>query len=363
MRTSLLLAYAASVPLAGSLAACGSGSPPMGLAPSTGMNVAAPNFLLFPSRSTPAMLAGLMPHPIRRKSWISPNVPPAERLLFISDASGGVVDILTLPDLALNGQITGLDRPAGLCSGALGHIWVTLYGTQQVVEYSRNGTKLKTLSDDGVPYGCAFNSKTGDLAVANVVLPNQGHGNVVIYKKASGAPSAYGDPRQKYAYRFADYDPNGNLFISANELPSYNFALLELPKGGRSVHRVRITGGSIYAPGLIQWSPLHNYLAVGDVRCEHKFLTCIYRVTISGATGKIVGNTKLSDPHGGTVCYMVQGVIGARDERFVAGADYDFCHGYENYAGRWPWPAGGTGLNINSTTGLQVPLGSAISEK
>ncbi|HEY3676603.1 MAG TPA: hypothetical protein VGK84_11485, partial [Candidatus Tumulicola sp.] len=55
------------------------------------------------------------------------------------------------------------------------------------------------------PVGCAYDPKTGDLAVANIITTVDGAGNVAIYSKAKGSPKIYTDGSLQRMY-FGAYD-------------------------------------------------------------------------------------------------------------------------------------------------------------
>jgi len=50
-------------------------------------------------------------HPDHHKSWVSPDVKKARRLLFVSDDSTNDVYIFTMPAMALKGTLTGFTDP------------------------------------------------------------------------------------------------------------------------------------------------------------------------------------------------------------------------------------------------------------
>jgi hypothetical protein len=270
-----------------------------------------------------------------------------------------------MPALALKGQITGFTAPYGLCSDGQGQIWVVDADSNLLSLYSRSGTLVKTLSDSGIPYGCAVNKKTGDLAVMNNETSGSGPGDVVVYKNASGSGTSYVDTSAEFYYYFGGYDPNGNLFVSALTYSSpLTFALLELPSGAGSLNTISISGGTIYYPATVQWTSEHGYLAVGDQLCGGSTgAACVYWLTVSGSTATITGNTKLLNYDGTPTCDVLQGEIAANGQRYFAGGNYDFCNGYLTpYANRWAFPAGGEPTN-HSTYTVEAPIGSAISTK
>jgi len=70
------------------------------------------------NREFPRFTGVYTPHmkPDRRKSWVSPDVKRAPRVLFVTDYALGDVDVFTLPTLALKGVLTGFNGPQGECT-------------------------------------------------------------------------------------------------------------------------------------------------------------------------------------------------------------------------------------------------------
>ena len=315
-------------------------------------------------------------HVDHRKSWVSPEVARLPRILFVSDDSTNDVLLFSLPDLRLRGTLTGFEMPQGLCSDTSGNIWVTNFGTLTVIELSRSGTVINVLIDpDGYPVACAVDPTSGDLAVANLYNKYlSGSGEVEIYRAGGGTPTSLANPDQYYYNQVgyvtgsgsgnsdghAEVAP-GNLFVDGRTY-SGSFILSELPAGSAAFHTVTLSGGTIYFPGMVQWYSPGNYLALGDQLCGDVPASCIYHVKISGNMGKIKGHTSLLNYLGGSVCDMVQGVIGAHGLSYVAGGDYEAC-GYANSSvNRWAYPAGGTPTNFNDSA-VTEPIGAAISTK
>jgi hypothetical protein len=137
-------------------------------------------------------------HRDHHKSWLSPTLKSAAavRELWVSDFGTYDVYIYALPHMALKGTLTGFNGPQGMCSDNLGHVWITNTYSFQVLEYAHNGSLVNTLSDpNGWPVSCAWDRKTGNLAVTNIVDFSGGHsgsqvqGTVEIYPGATGTPT------------------------------------------------------------------------------------------------------------------------------------------------------------------------------
>ena len=305
-------------------------------------------------------------HPSHRKTWISPDVGGARRLLFESDAGYNEANIYAMPSLILKGQITGFDEPQGECSDKSGSVWVANTLAAQIVQLSRNGSILTTLSDPGEISGqLRGGPTTGDLAVIDVLTTGSAPGNVEIYKNASGTPTPLcpGDVR----YFFAGFDGKGDLMVSG-----INNAGFQLCYGSsKSLVRISLSGGTLILPGTVQWSSVDNYWNVFDQQCNVTFAACDYRVTVAGSAGTITGVTTPENYKGAAVCDLVQGVVAANGQRYIAGADYEpsayVCKesaGATTSVDRWANPAGGLPTNFYSNAAdMSEPIGAAISAK
>ncbi len=292
-------------------------------------------------------------HSDHHKSWVSPDAAKAPRLLFLSDSGTNDVDIYTMPGLALKGTLTGWNEPQGECSDKNGNVWVTNTNSTQIVLLSRTGTTLGTLSDpDGYPVGCAVNPTNGDLAVTDIFDFSEA-GGVLIYKQGSGSPTRISNPAQ-YEYFFDGYDASGNLYVDGFSYPSFTFTISVLPSGSSTMTSATISGTQPAFPGMVQWYRAGNYLAVGDQSGPSGSDVLWY--SVSGTTLTYTGVTNLQNTSGGGISDLVQGVIAANSERYLAGGDAG-----SGTVNRWSWDAGGK--PTNSTSGVSLPIGAAISTK
>ncbi|HEY6486824.1 MAG TPA: hypothetical protein VIX83_10620 [Candidatus Cybelea sp.] len=284
------------------------------------------------------------------------------RLLFISDYGANDVDVFTMPGQTLKGQITGLSSPEGLCEDPSGDIWIADTGAQEMLQYSRTGTLLKTLSDaNEFPASCAVNRATGDLAVANIQSTSR-PGNITIFKNGSGSGTPYGNA-SIYQYFFTGYDDSGNLLFDGTDEARSTSYFAELPAGSGSPKIIPLGNGTLHFAGMVQWYEAGKYVALGDQQCGGTTSACIYWVSVSGSTASITGTTNLSNYGGGQVCDLAQGVIAADEEKYVAGADYETCGYTPTTTNRWTFPAGGSPTNNETGTSFVEPIGAAVSTK
>lgn len=322
-----------------------------------------PFWMLVRGRGISAAVESVNPQPDHHSSWVSPDVKALPRLLFESDFAAGTVKIYKLPDLLLEGVITGFDGPQGECADASGNIWVAVTRAQQIVKLSRAGAILLTLSDQtGFPIGCAVNRSNGDLAVTNIFNLSLGPGDVLIYHGGSGNPTSLSNSAQALYY-FAGYDGNGNLMVNGFDA-SGNFILSECPAGSSGCGTVTLGGGTAYYPGMVQWSSVNQSWVVGDQLCANTRTSCLYWFTVSGSAGTITGSTALDNYDGSPVCDVVQAVVAANGQGYIAGGNIDSCLHHTSSIDRWASPAGGLPTNSNARRRrLAQPTGAAISTK
>lgn len=356
------------------LAACsGGGSAPLALAPATAGSSAAKT-----GSGAPMGQAGIVNkmdrknhwlsmrapkvHRDHKKSWMSPDVQGAPRLLFVSDAATGDVNVFTMPGMALKGQLTGFYQPQGECSNyKTGNIWVVDTGALSAYQFTRTGTLVSTVTaTQGFPVGCAVNPVNGDVALTDI-YGFEGAGGVEIFPGGSGSPTFVQNAGQ-YEYYFDGYDPSGNLYTDGWS-PSFTFTVSEIPFGSNAASTINLAGGQIYFPGMVQWYGPGSYLAIGDQNCNGGFAgACIYPATISGSTATLGNPTVLSAYNGANTCDVVQAVISPQ-QKYVAGGDAQGC-GYANTsADRWAYPAGSLPTNYYNGSSLVYPIGAAISNK
>lgn len=296
-------------------------------------------------------------HPDRRPSWISPELANAKApVLFVSDSGTSDVYIYSLPALKVIGTVTGFSQPQGECSDNKGNVWVTDTNVQIIYELDHHGRLENELTDTaGYPAACAWDSTTGNLAVMNLFGIGSSSGAVIVYLKGTSAPSPYENSSQ-YFYNFGGYDTNGNLFFDGRDANG-NFMLSELPKGAKSAHTIKVTGGTIYFPGMVQWISTKRDLLIGDQSCGNAYVSCLYNVAVSKSAATITGKINLQNASGGSTCDLIQGVKYANE---IAGSDYNFCGTTASSTDLWPYPGGGSPTNENAGSD-SVPVGAAIS--
>lgn len=331
----------------------------------TGLGTAGltPFWMIHRGRGFSAAVQTMKPQPDHHRSWVSRDATLSPRLLFESDFAAGTVSIYTMPDLRLKGVITGFDGPQGECADASGNIWVAVTRAQQIVKLSRAGSILSTLSDStGFPIGCAVNRSNGDLAVTNIFNLSIGPGDVLVYPGGSGSPTSLRNSAQDLYY-FAGYDGDGNLMVDGFDA-SGDFILSECPAGSSGCGTVTLSGGTVYYPGMVQWSGVNESWIVGDQLCGNTSTSCLYWFTVSRSAGTITNSTALDNYNGSPVCDVVQAVVAANGQRYIAAGNIDSCLRRTSSIDRWASPAGGLPTNSNDHRRRRgQPTGAAISTK
>jgi hypothetical protein len=209
----------------------------------------------------------------------------------------------------------------------------------QITEYQVPDTVIKSVS---APYdytsSCAMN-EAGDLAVG--VLLGNGYsagGQEIIFKNATGKGTVINTPLYK-AY-FAGYDPKGNLFADGED-QSYNFMLVEIPKGSTKAVQVT-TSNTVEFPGSVQWDG--KYITVFDQLTSQTF-----QYTIKGTTATLVNTITFNGAGDCAQTWLVKGLM--------------YCGDYYNDNGSaFKYPEGGNAVAVFSGN-FDGPLGVVAANK
>jgi hypothetical protein len=317
------------------LAACG-GSPPL---------IGAPGAMPQPQGIAALADGG--------KTWMQPGTPN-EDLLYASGSSekwGLGVQVFSYPKGSVVGQLTLTGVPNGLCSDRSGNVFIPVPSskskTNYVYEYAHGGTTpIATLADSGVPYGCAVDPTTGNLAVTNVFGLGMGAppGNVAIYAGAQGTPSYYSDP-EITLYGFCAYDDAGNLFVSSQRPGD---PIGELPEGEGSFKNIIANLNA----GSLQWNKGNLVVAAYD---GSEGIQNVYRVKISGTTGTIVGTTSLQyNLHNKHEKYLIFGQFWVQGASIV-GPNFHGDRGLR--PSLWRYPKGGKQVRLFGSPGFRMSIG------
>lgn len=214
-------------------------------------------------------------------------------LLYV--AGNHVVQIYTYPGGGSSGSSNTPGAVTGMCSDTSGDVFITeapkkssKAGTGYVEEYAHGGTSpiasLQVPAGE-MPMDCSSDATTGDLAVTQQKSSNYAP-SVAIYAGGSGAPKilqtdAIGaDPQ-------CGYDDAGNLFVTSGG--NVGAELAAGKSSFKTVTLYRTLGGVKH----VQWDG--KYFALQSFHSTHHngeiVEERIYRVQVSGSTGKIAGIT------------------------------------------------------------------------
>jgi hypothetical protein len=217
------------------------------------------------------------------RSWMLPEAK-TKNLIYVVDG-GTDVDVLTFPGYKLVGTLTGFSESTGVCSDTHGNVWIANAGTESLIEYAHGGTTpIATLDDPNqYPISCAFDPKSGDLAVSNLSVAPSLPDNIGIYARESGPPVLYPDPKLN-PILYLSYGPGSRLFFDGT-IGTGKFAMARFVEG--TFTRIRIRGAKItsgiggvqYADGMLT-TTAHGY---GQT-------ALIYQMSDSGT---ITGTTQL----------------------------------------------------------------------
>jgi hypothetical protein len=218
-------------------------------------------------------------------------------LLYV--AGNHIVQVYTYPGGAPSGSSNTPGAVTAMCSDASGNVFITEApkksshaGTGYVEEYAHGGTSpigsLQVPTGE-MPMDCSSDATTGDLAVTEQKSSNYAP-SVAIYAGGSGTPKilqtdAIGaDPQ-------CGYDDAGNLFVTSGGNVG---AILAAGKSAfTTVTLDRTLGGVKHA----QWDG--KYFALQSFHSTHHngeiVEEWIYRVQVSGSTGKITGITEFKN--------------------------------------------------------------------
>lgn len=274
--------------------------------------------------------------------------------LFVSQPNNGEVYLYDLPSLRLVTILQTFHRPQGECADDVGNVWVVDAGDNKIVKLDYAGKTIGQLHDtDGMPYSCAWDASSGDLAVTNNA-GNGSTGNVLVYRRAMGSPIKIRN-LDVNSYDFLGYDRSGDLYFDGAG-SRHGFVLSEVAASERFARTIAVHGARIGAAGFVQWDPQARALDVGDQKCGNARTTCIYQLQLSGKGAQVVRETDLATYTGSKVCDVIQAVLFSGE---IYGSDDEHCGYADNATYDWRYPGGGnpkkyTGKASSSRFGATV---------
>ncbi len=273
------------------------------------------------------------------RSWMLPEAKN-EDLLYVSNVY--TITVYSYPKGRLVGTLINFYVPYGECVDKSGDIYITDSRFGKIYEYAHGGTKpIHTLNDPSyVPYGCAVDPTTGNLAVANYSDNSAREGNVAIYRKAKGIPKSY-IGYDLYYYYYLGYDSKGNLFVDGLNYGGFNFEFGVLRKGGSQVNQLLLPQ-TIRFPGGIVWDG--QYLAVGD-----NAGAAIYQFAFSGSKATLEGTTPLTGAGNVGQFGIARSTVVTPNQFFSSSAVLVY-----------PYPSGGASTKT-ITNGVFYPFSAVVS--
>ncbi len=338
MNTPGLLKCAGAVVALAIVSACGSGST---VAPSAAtFNATYEGRTLFVN-GRPVTAARLNPLP--RYAELAPDRSNARKHEYIFNNYGSFAGIFNYPkSTAMVGQINGAGGQG--CTNVLyGYgkkiFWNAGRTNDVISEYKVPDKLLRTLSlNYTFTSSCAMNT-SGDLAVGILLGNSYGPGGqVVIFKNATGSGKVYNTPLSREF--FDGYDPSGNLFADGFGA-SYNFALVELPKGSSKFVTIKTSNAPEF-PGSVQWDG--TYLTVFDQATSET-----YQYTVSGTTATLKNTVQFTGASDCAQTWIVKGLLYCGDAGNDAGEVYNY-------------PAGGSPAAV-LTGNFDQPLGVTAAKR
>jgi hypothetical protein len=275
------------------------------------------------------------------QSWMLPEAK-SEDLIYVSNVY--TITVYSYPKGKLVGTLDNFYKPYGECVDTKGNVWITDSSFGRIYEYAHGGTKpIQTLKDpEYVPYGCAVDPTTGDLAVANYSDASARQGDLAVYHKAKGTPKSY-IGYEFYYYYDCGYDAKGNLYVDGLNDYGENFEFGEPAKGDGEIKDILLPN-SVRAPGGIEWDG--QYVAVGDNAGE-----AIYQYTFSSGKATLEGSTTLTGA-GNVGQFGIVGSTVVTPNQFFSESGSGVLY--------YPYPAGGASTQT-ITKGVFYPFSAVIS--
>lgn len=277
--------------------------------------------------------------PDHGKSWMSPDGGKKQEYIYVSDFLTNDVYVYAYPSGDPMGTLTGFSEPQGECTQGK-NVWIANTSASQLFEYKLGGTSpVETIIDSGqYPVSCAYDTKSGKLAVSNLLTTSGGNGSVSIYTSPSKAPTSYPVTTMTRPY-FLGYDTKSNLFVAGLNASGV-YQLAELKKDANSFRALSVSGATINFPGAVQYAD--GALAIGDQLGPSGY-PVLYQTKISGSTAVVIGTTPLTGSGDAAGCFILK--------KEVASPSAGEIQIYE-------YPAGGS--PVRSFAGPSEPIGTAI---
>lgn len=254
--------------------------------------------------------------------------------------------MLTYPQGKQVGFTNGNAFQYGLCANSRGEVFLSGYipsGDIGILARYLHGSHKpgKTLFAHSVSFeSCSFDPLSGHIA-ATAFFTQRNIWKVAIFQNINSSPVYYEVPSLK-TLAFCGYDNNGNLVVDGGT--SSGAELAELPAGGKQFVDVTLNK-SLASPGNVQW-------ADGSLTIEDLSAAVIDRVTISGSTGTITGET------------ILHGAQNHVFQSFIQGSTVIAAFGTQGEEiGFWKYPQGGEPTKTLSDFGQVTGIAVSVAPK
>lgn len=284
------------------------------------------------------------------KSWMDP-IAKSSALLYVSNLDIPSVLVYNYATGKLAGEIFGRSQVEGLCVDKAANIWIASTGLGKIFKYAHGGAHpIATLRDTNeVPWGCAIDPTTGDLAVANDESDSGGAGSISIFKKAAGKPTVYPAPSALLYLVFVAYGPDGTLYLDGTTQSG----------SGRTFGVASFKNGKFTMLSLNPAIPDARALAVVGSKLviandDNPGSPSVDQYTVNGSNATKAGSTPLSD------AYVVTGFDVVGKTIVIANSQgYSGPNGSVEY---YAYPGGGSPTKSFTYSPYFIPQAIAVSE-
>jgi hypothetical protein len=187
---------------------------------------------------------------------------------------------------------------------------------------------------------CAVDPTTGNLAVLGE--DEYGKPKIAIWSNGQSNLTLYTPPFSAFA---DSYDDKGNLFFNGSS-GSLSFLFGELPKGSGTFRTITLNKPATLSHDVL-WDGKYITVNTRDDSAPKNHREVVYRVTVSGSTGTVVGTTYLAHENSAIAPDWIEGntILGVTKDMHVLGL--------------WRYPKGGK--PFEQITGLHQLWGIIVS--
>lgn len=267
-------------------------------------------------------------------------------LIYVTNVTS--VLIYSFPNGKYLGELKAFKNASGACSDAKGNVFFTDVTTGDIYKYPHGARKPSATYKTHIgldPFGCAFDSTTGNLAAT-------GSGDETdIFEPGKSKPLVLKDPKMSFN-NLCSYDNRGNLYVGGTSNASE--PIVEKLSAGRRTFETLALDASVDTSGPIRWDD-GRLLMISYGNANHKIaIPRLIQFAVHGLQTVKTGTVKLNKPAYGIDSFAIA------SGRMVA----------SNWEGRkqnfaktllvFDYPAGGDPTAI-ITKNVNTPRGVAVS--